>query len=105
MSFFKRISKKVAKDASKTAGTLVGNAASQNAQNATNAAVDGMSLFRWKVSTPIIQNGTFEAQKGNLFEYIEAAKFNTDAEPIPRLGVFIILLKLISSFVLLINLK
>lgn len=79
MSFFKRISKKVAKDASKTAGTLVGNAASQNAQNATNAAVDGMSLFRWKVSTPIIQNGTFEAQKGNLFEYIEVAKFNTDA--------------------------
>ena len=57
----------------------MGNAASENAQNATNAAVDGMSLFRWKVSTPIIQNGTFDAQKGNLFEYIEAAKFNTDA--------------------------
>ena len=38
-----------------------------------------MNLFKWKVSTPIIQNGNFDQQKGNLFEYIEAAKFNTDA--------------------------
>ena len=75
----KKTTKKVAKDASRTAGTLLGNAASQNARNATNAAVDGMGLFRWKMGTPIIQNGTFEAQKGNLFEYIEAAKFNADA--------------------------
>lgn len=79
MSLFIKLAGKIAKDASRTAGTLVGNAAAQNAQNATNTAVDGMSLFRWKVSTPIVQNGTFEAQKGNLFEYIEAAKFNTDA--------------------------
>lgn len=79
MSIFERITKNASKDAAKTAGTLLGNAASQNTQNATNAAVDGMSLFRWKVDTPIIQNGTFDAQKGNLFEYIEAAKFNTDA--------------------------
>ena len=79
MSIFKKKTKEVATDAAKTAGTLLGNAASQSARNATDAAVDGMSLFRWKVSTPIIQNGTFDAQKGNLFEYIEAAKFNTDA--------------------------
>ena len=79
MSLFKDSQKRAAKDALKTAGVLWGNAASVNAQNATNAAVDGMSLFRWKVSTPIIQNGTFDAQKGNLFEYIEAAKFNIDA--------------------------
>lgn len=75
MSFFK----KAAKDASKTIGNLVGNMASINAQNATNAAVDGMDLFRWKMGTPIIQNGHFDQQKGNLFEYIEAAKFNADA--------------------------
>ena len=68
MSFFK----KVVKDASKTTENLVGNMASSNAQNATNAAVDGMDLFRWKIGTPIIQNGHFDQQKGNLFEYIEA---------------------------------
>lgn len=79
MSFWKKVFKSTAKDSARTAGELLGNAASQNAQNATNATVDGMNLFRWKVSTPIIQNGTFEAQKGNLFEYIEAAKFNRDA--------------------------
>lgn len=73
------IFKKAAKDASKTTGNLVGNMASENVQNATNAAVDGMELFRWKMGTPIIQNGHFNQQKGNLFEYIETAKFNTDA--------------------------
>ena len=50
MSFFK----KVVKDASKTTENLVGNMASSNAQNATNAAVDGMDLFRWKIGTPIM---------------------------------------------------
>lgn len=79
MSLWEKVIKKSSKDAAITAGTLVGNAASQAAQNATNAAVDGMDLFKWKVSTPIIQNGNFDQQKGNLFEYIEAAKFNTDA--------------------------
>ena len=73
------IFKKAAKDASKTTGNLVGNMASVNAQNSANAAVDGMDLFRWKMGTPIIQNGHFDQQKGNLFEYIEAAKFNADA--------------------------
>ena len=47
MSLFKKAAKKVAKDVSKTAGSLWGNAAAVNAQNATNAAVDGMNLFRW----------------------------------------------------------
>ena len=58
------IFKKVAKDASKTTGNLVGNMASVNAQNSTNAAVDGMDLFRWKMGAPIIQNGHFDQQKG-----------------------------------------
>lgn len=69
--------KKIVKDASKEAGTLAGNCASQNAQNATNAAVDGMSLFRNKVSQT--QKVLFDCRKGNLFEYIEAAKFNKNA--------------------------
>ena len=79
MSLFKRIVNHTSKDAAQTVGTLLGNDATRSAQNATDAAVDGMSLFRWKVSTPIIQNGSFDTQKGNLFEYIEAAKFNVDA--------------------------
>ncbi len=52
---------------------------SQNMQAATNVAVDGMRLFQDKVNSPIVQNGQFEFYKGNLFEYIEAAKFNTVA--------------------------
>ncbi len=79
MSFFNIFSKKSTKKTAQTVGTLIGNNASVNAQNATNAAVDGMSLFQWKMNTSIIRNGSFDQQKGNLFEYIEAAKFNTDA--------------------------
>ncbi|MBR4093672.1 MAG: hypothetical protein IKK32_07360 [Oscillospiraceae bacterium] len=52
---------------------------SQNMQAATNAAVDGMKLFQNKINSSAIQNGQFERYKGNLFEYIEAAKFNTVA--------------------------
>lgn len=68
---------KIFKDAAKEAGTLAGNHASSNAQNATNAAVDGMSLLKMKAVQ--IQNKSFELNKGNLFEYIEAAKFNRNA--------------------------
>ena len=71
--------KKTAVDAAKEAGIISGRMMAQNAQNATNVAVDGMNYFRAKVSSPVIQNGTFETGKGNLFEYIEAAKFNVDA--------------------------
>lgn len=79
MSFFKKVVKSTSNDASKTAGALLGNAASANTQNATNVALEGMSLFLWKIDTPIIKNGHFDQQKGNLFEYIEAAKFNKNA--------------------------
>lgn len=75
MSIFKR----VAKDSSKATGTLIGNIASRNSQNATNAAIDGMNLFRQKVASPTVQSGQFSTQKGNLFEYIESAKFNKNA--------------------------
>ena len=44
------IFRKASKDATKTTGNLVGSMASANAQSATNAAVDGMDLFRWKMS-------------------------------------------------------
>lgn len=71
--------KKLTKDVAKTTGIVLGDVDSANARNATKAAVDGMDLFRQKMNSSIIQNGQFSAQKGNLFEYIEAAKFNTDA--------------------------
>lgn len=73
------IFKKTAKRTSQELGTLIGNDLSRNMQNATEIAVDGMKLFRDKVNSSMIQNGQFEFYKGNLFEYIEAAKFNTKA--------------------------
>lgn len=71
--------KKTVKDVSKEAGTIIGNRMSQNAQAATNAAFDGMRSFQGKYNSAIVQNGQFDFYKGNLFEYIEAAKFNTAA--------------------------
>ena len=71
------IFRKVAKDASKQAGALLGGAASENARNATNATVEGMDLFRTAAAKK--QNVAFDQAKGNLFEYIEAVKFNRDA--------------------------
>ncbi len=60
-------------------GEIIGESLSTNAQNASKASFDGMSLFRDKVYGKMIQNGQFEQGKGSLFEYIEAAKFNKDA--------------------------
>lgn len=79
MALFKSSGKKTAKQVSGTAGSLLGNVLARNARSATDAAVDGMRLFRRKINSPIVQNGSFAAQKGNLFEYIEAAKFNINA--------------------------
>ncbi len=70
---------KIIKDTAKNAGLLIGDMRSANARNATSAAADDMELFRQKTQSPIIRNGQFDTQKGNLFEYIEAAKFNVDA--------------------------
>ena len=56
---------------------LLGNNVSTNAQNSTDISIEGMKLFR-KVAHQKYNVG-FEQVKGNLFEYIEAAKFNVDA--------------------------
>ncbi|WP_044937768.1 hypothetical protein [Pseudobutyrivibrio sp. LB2011] len=71
--------KKTASDAAKEAGILTGGFMSQNMQNATNSAVEGMKNFRAEAFSPTVQNKDFTFAKGNLFEYIEAAKFNVDA--------------------------
>ena len=71
--------KKTAEEASKEAGYLYGSLLSANAQNATNIAVREMNVLSEKIASPSIQNKDFSFAKGNLFEYIEAAKFNVDA--------------------------
>ena len=58
-------------------GDFLGNSISNNSQEATNVSIEGMDLFR-KVAYQK-HNVGFEQVKGNLFEYIEAAKFNVDA--------------------------
>ena len=58
------IFRKVAKDASKQAGSLLGNAVAENARQATSSAVKGMDLFRKVVEKK--QNVAFDQAKGNL---------------------------------------
>ena len=53
-------------------GTQFGAFVSKNAQSGTKAAIDGMSLFKAKGLK--LQNVGYEQAKGNLFEFIEAAK-------------------------------
>ena len=69
--------KTVKKDISAEAGTLIGNVASENVRNATSEAISGMELFKAKAFQT--SNASFDQAKGNLFEYIEAAKFNRNA--------------------------
>lgn len=74
------IFKKTSKDVAEKAGTILGDAVSQNAHAATNEMVDGMGDFLTKAAQ--VKNVDFAQSKGNLFEYIEAAKFNADAASI-----------------------
>lgn len=71
------IFKKTSKDVAEKAGTILGDAMSQNAHAATAASVEGMQMFSKGVE--LIGNRGFDKAKGNLFEYIEAAKFNREA--------------------------
>ena len=68
---------KIAKDSANQAGALIGNVASESARNATAQGIKGMDLFREVAEKK--RNVAFDQAKGNLFEYIEAAKFNTEA--------------------------
>lgn len=74
MSIFSHRNRKVAEDASKQAAALAANAAMHNIQSGTNATVKGMDLFRQAAQSTT--KVAFDQRKGNLFEYIEAAKFN-----------------------------
>ena len=69
--------KKTIDDASKEAGIVIGNVMSENAQTATDVSIEGMSYFVQKAFNT--RNVGFDQSKGNLFEYIEASKFNRNA--------------------------
>ena len=63
---------KVKKGSTYQAGAQIGNAFSKNVQNGTNTTIQGMDLFRAK-GINLAKVG-YEQGKGNLFEFIEAAK-------------------------------
>ena len=69
--------KKSTKDSATKAGTYLGDYASQNVRTATDLSVGGMDLLKAKAAQ--ISNVQFDQAKGNLFEYIEATKFNKNA--------------------------
>lgn len=69
--------KQVAKDVANQAGALAGNAMSVNAQAATDMACDSMEELLFKAGK--LSKVGFEQSKGNLFEYIEAAKLQTNS--------------------------
>ena len=50
---------------------------SKDVQEGTRQAISGMKLFETEIER--LQNVDFDQKKGNLFEYIEAAKFNKEA--------------------------
>jgi len=69
--------KKIEKENIGHLGAQIGNAFSCNVQQGSNEALRGMNLFREVAKSK--GNVGFEQVKGNLFEYIEAAKFNKNA--------------------------
>ncbi len=71
------IFKKKTKEATNNLSNLIGNELSRNAELATNGSFEDMTNLLSK--TVKLKNVPFDAAKGNLFEYIEAAKFNADA--------------------------
>ncbi len=68
---------KLKKDTLTLSANAIGNLNSINVQNATDTMIDGMNSFIKAAGEKI--NVPFAQSKGNLFEYIEAAKFNRNA--------------------------
>lgn len=59
-------------DITKRASDIFASYKSRKYQIGTDASIKGMDLLRWKAGR--VKNVGFEQSKGNLFEYIEAAK-------------------------------
>ena len=66
---------KVRDDALRYGANQVGNIVSRNVQVGSDASMRGMDVFLKKAAQ--LRNVDYEQSKGNLFEYIEAAKLNT----------------------------
>lgn len=64
-------------DSSDYLGAIIGNELSSNVQNGTNEAIKGMDLLRSIAKEKY--NVDYAQKKGNLFEFIEAAKFNKNS--------------------------
>jgi len=69
--------KKIREENAQHIGEQIGNEISRNIQQGTEQTIKGMNLFREVANSKA--NVGFEQVKGNLFEYIEAAKFNRNA--------------------------
>lgn len=69
--------RKIAKDVTNHTANQLGNNISFNIQQGTDETVKGMELFKSIVREK--QNVDFDKKKGNLFEFIESAKFNRNA--------------------------
>lgn len=69
--------KKIYNDIASYSANQVGNNISYNVQQGTNQSIKGMSLFKDIVKEK--QNVDFDRSKGNLFEFIESAKFNRNS--------------------------
>ena len=75
--FFDKLRKKRINQEASFAANQVGGILSRNVQEGTKETLKGMKLFSEEIERT--QNVHFDQRKGNLFEYIEAAKFNRNA--------------------------
>lgn len=69
--------KKVEKDVTNHVANQIGNKVFFNVQQGTDETIKGMDLFKCIASEK--KNVDFDKSKGNLFEFIESAKFNRNA--------------------------
>lgn len=76
MNMDKNKTKKQADDLVQMASALIGNELNQNEQVVTQATADSFGLLLYKAGR--LHNVGFEQGKGNLFEYIENAKLETN---------------------------
>lgn len=68
--------KRTEKDMADQAGAIAGNVMSRNVQAGTDMAMDSMEELLFKAGK--LSKVGFEQSKGNLFEYIESAKLQTN---------------------------
>lgn len=83
----RKMQEKFKDDIRNQTSALAADEMARNVQAGTEKAISGMDLFKWKAGR--VADVGFEQSKGNLFEYIEAAKLernmaNTGAQAFDR---------------------